>query len=83
VAGESRRRGSGERQIFGADLGTAAQDHRALDGVCQLADIPRPWMLHQEIHRLGGDPTHGLLRLRGVGRDKVPREQRQVLSTLA
>src|SRR5579862_7184 len=67
----------GEAKISCFDLAAARHQHRALDGVVQLADVARPWMLQ---HRLNGpavDSLHLLAvalniageEVRGQGRD--------------
>src|SRR5215475_2498498 len=83
--GDPRRlagRGQRDRQMGARDEAALAEDHRALDGVAQLAHIARPRMRQQPIARVlrepGGGPAH---TTPDVGEERL-REDQDVLGTL-
>ena len=64
---------------FDRQLAAARADHRPLDDVAELADVARPRVLPQRVHRLAGDRLD-LLAERGRELVHVPpHEQRDVL----
>ena len=70
-------------QVFGQDALGRAEDDGALDGVLQLADVARPVVRDEARARLRREPRHAALELRGVFRDEVAGEQRDVFAPLA
>ena len=63
--------------------GPGPEDHRPLDVVLQLADIPRPVVLAQEPHRLGVDAAHLAPILLGVAIEEEEHQGLDVLAALA
>ena len=75
------RRRPGSRSA--RQLVAVGEQHRALDGVPQLADVAGPAVRLQPLHRLGGDAAHPLLELGVVGVDVEVHERRNVVGALA
>ena len=73
---------SARSRSSGVDRVAAREHHGALDGVLQLADVPRPRVREKRGLRLGreGEPP---ARLGAVAREEVPRERQDVLAPLA
>src|SRR5690606_34091195 len=66
-----------------AHAGVAAEDHRALDGVLELADVAGPAPGLQGLHGLGREAVERLAVLRAVPDEEVLGEQRDVAVALA
>ncbi len=72
-----------ELEIAGLDLGAAGDDDRSLDGIFELAHVPRPRIRLQHRQSLGGRAAHRLAaRARELG-DEVVDEARNVLAPIA
>ena len=67
-------------KIRGKDLVSLAQDHGALDGVQQLADVAGPRIGFERRQRGGGQPFEPVFRVR---LDEVLGQERHVVPTLA
>src|SRR5271165_3358234 len=80
VGAQSRSR---QFSDWNPQLWTGAQNHRPLDHVLQLADVPRPTVVDESIHGLLGNafdvPVHAL----GEALDEMLHQQRNVLPPLA
>src|SRR5215510_920939 len=72
-----------ERQERDLDLPTGCENHRPLDDVLQLPEIPRPRIALQQIERFGSEAVHLLVDLRFGLPEEVVREHRNVLGALA
>src|SRR4051794_13527707 len=70
-------------EVVDAQVGALAQDHRPLDVVLQLADVPRPVVVAQQPHCLGVDPPHLAAVLLGVALQEELDQERDVLAALA
>src|ERR1019366_6608058 len=68
------QRGRNQRRV--------AQRRRLLDHVVELAYVARPGGAYQQLERLGRDAIDGLVVLLGERRQKIVREQRNVLAAL-
>ena len=55
---------TGERIALG-------EQHGALDGISQLADVSRPEVTLKLVHRIGGDAAHAFLEFGVVGAEQV------------
>ncbi len=64
------------------DREAVTQDDGPFDAVLQLADVPRPRMLHHNLHRLRRDLQAFPLQLPAVHREKVLHQQRNVLAAV-
>src|SRR5205823_331129 len=82
VSGDRRRRRHGpDRQVLGQDHAARGHDHRALDDVLQLTDVPGPVVADQTVERLGGHAP--LAEVAHVLREEVFDEQGDVAPPLA
>ena len=70
-------------QIRWLDLLAAAQQHRALHRVLQLAHVSRPWILHQSAHRRRRKSGHLLAIAGTVAIEKMRRQQRNIFAPVA
>ena len=75
----------GRTQIVARDLKNRAfgEDHRPLDHILQLADIPRPRIFDQRGHGLRRNGVDGLADPPAELLDKVANQQRNVFRPLA
>ena len=71
------------REILGKNEIGIADDDGALDGVLEFADISRPIVLGEAGTGGGRESTYFAIGARGVTRDEVVREQRDVFGMLA
>src|SRR5262245_58873571 len=69
---------SGQKLPFQLEGRTPREDDRSLDDVLQLADVTRPRVAHQPIHRLSGDRIDLATESPSEARKKELREQRNV-----
>ena len=86
---DAQRRGLGagrlhvRREVLLADHVALHQDHGALDGVAELADVPGPGVALEHVHERGGrDALHVLAGLGVELLDEVVDEERHVLAAL-
>ena len=70
-------------EVAGADGRPLRHQHRALDGVIQLAHVARPAMVDQDLHRRGIEPGERLAIALRVLAQEVLGEQRDVLAPIA
>ena len=70
-------------QLGGADLLFFTQQYRVMQSVLQLANIARPGVLHQPCQRLRGQTANRTTQTAGVEREKMVRQHRNILATLA
>src|SRR3972149_1176922 len=82
VRRRGRARGEQERKIAGFQPFLPSHHHRALDGVAQLPDIPRPVEGGEEIGGGRGDPKHRAACLLGAFPQKMACERQDVLPAL-
>ncbi|MEZ5419008.1 MAG: hypothetical protein R2708_16950 [Vicinamibacterales bacterium] len=67
---------------LGAEDAAGRQDDPALDHVFELADVPGPVVLHQEVQRLGRDLEHRPSVLFRVAAEEVVDQQGNVVLSL-
>src|SRR6185295_4428673 len=72
-----------EPDVGAADTRTGCQEHRALDGVLQLAHVAGPGMLQQRLHGLGLEALERLAVAARVALQELGGEQRDVLTPVA
>src|SRR6516225_2846159 len=70
------------RQILGSDSATFTERTGSLDGIFQLADVTRPTIANQAIHRPRVDFPFLCASLSGIFLQKVIHQKRNVLQTL-
>src|SRR5205807_6042009 len=69
-------------QMLHVDDPAAAEDHGALERVAQLADVARPAVLAEDLHRLGRHAGELLPALAAEAIDEVLHEERNVVAPL-
>src|SRR4030095_9336056 len=62
---------------------SSSQDHRPLKQVLQLANVTRPAVIHQGLHRLDRNPLNVLFHLLSKLVHKERHQQSNVIATLA
>src|SRR5438094_156913 len=80
VPPHSRRRG--RQQLVGRELARGRQEQRSLQGVLELADVPRPGMGPQAGVQVGRERRRGQTMLSGELREQRLRDQEQVVPAL-
>src|SRR4029077_14147361 len=68
------------RQEIQADRTPATQDNRALQGIFQLAHVPRPWVRDQGLQHLRVEVWSGSPVLQGEGAQEVIGEEGDVIA---
>jgi hypothetical protein len=80
--GSHRARGDRLGEIVAADDRSFSQSERRADRVLQLADIPRPWMFEEGLHRLRVDLSDYRVSPRGKSLNEMCGQQGNIFRTL-
>ena len=80
--GAGRRLPGDEGEVRGAEDAALAGHEGPLDGVFELAHVPRPVVVHEQAQRLLGDAGHLAAQLVGEAVEELLREERHVLDPL-
>src|SRR5205823_11554497 len=75
--------GAGERKVFIAELLALGEQHRALDGVAQLADIAGPAVTLQALHRPWRHAFDPFAKFRVIAVDEIMHKPRNIFRARA
>jgi len=78
----------GERGLFqlgerDTEFFAGAEEHGAFDEIFEFADVSRPRIVHERVHRVGGNVQHGFVEAAAEILDEVADEERDVFAAFA